>query len=220
MVCGHCLVTLSLTINETLKWLSLLPILRQKSFWWWQCSNRYIICLFAPLSLTLISLMVSVDVKHHVYLKVSPRGSQFHQLRPSASKLAIPLLSLSSYHEHLEHLLAHATEVVINIIDHFYIVLFSTLEQTHCARMWFYMSEYLFIVCFWISTEVVYLQRWRGWCHMKLLPSRRVLCTPYNHAPCHFMQSHIHEVYACLAVTCHLHFWRNDQDLLRATELH
>ena len=32
--------------------------------------------------------------------------------------------------------------------------------------------------------------------------SRRVLCTPYNHAPCHFMQSHIRKVYACLAVTC------------------
>ena len=27
VVCGHCLVTLSLTINETLKWLSSLPIL-------------------------------------------------------------------------------------------------------------------------------------------------------------------------------------------------
>ena len=26
VVCGHCLVTLSLTINETLKWLSSLPI--------------------------------------------------------------------------------------------------------------------------------------------------------------------------------------------------
>ena len=63
----------------------------------------------------------------------------------------------------------------------------------------------------------MYLQRWHGWCHMKLLPSRRVLCTPYNHAPCHFMQSQIHKVYACLAVTCHLHFWQNDQDLLRAT---
>ena len=49
---------------------------------------------------------------------------------------------------------------------------------------------------------MVYLQRWHGWCHMKLLPSRRVLCTPYNHAPCHFMQSHIRKVYACLAVTC------------------
>ena len=29
---------------------------------------------------------------------------------------------------------------------------------------------------FWISTEVVYLQRWHGWCHMKLLPSRRKFC--------------------------------------------
>ena len=37
------------------------------------------------------------------------------------------------------------------------------------------------------------------------------------HAPCHFMQSHIRKVYACLAVTCHLHFWQNDRDLLRAT---
>ena len=43
------------------------------------------------------------------------------------------------------------------------------------------------------------------------------LCTPCNHAPCHFMQSHIRKVYACLAVTCHLHFWQNDRDLLRAT---
>ena len=64
---------------------------------------------------------------------------------------------------------------------------------------------------------MVYLQRWHGWCHMKLLPSRRVLCTPYNHAPCHFMQGHIRKVYACLAVTCHLHFWRNDRGHLRAT---
>ena len=31
------------------------------------------------------------------------------------------------------------------------------------------------------------------------------------------MQSHIRKVYACLAVTCHLHFWQNDRDLLRAT---
>ena len=71
-----------------------------------------------------------------------------------------------------------------------------------------------FIACFLISTEVVYLQRWHGWCHMKLL--RSVLFTPYNHAACHFMQNHIHNVYACLAVTCHLHFWQNDRDLLRA----
>ena len=35
VVCGHSLVvTLSLTIDETLKWLSSLPILMQESFWW------------------------------------------------------------------------------------------------------------------------------------------------------------------------------------------
>ena len=58
--------------TETLKWLSSLPILMQESFWWWQCSNRYIISHFphlhTPFSLSLISLAVSVDVKHHVYL--------------------------------------------------------------------------------------------------------------------------------------------------------
>ena len=64
---------------------------------------------------------------------------------------------------------------------------------------------------------MVYLQRWHGWCHMKLLPSRRVLCTPYNHAPCHYTQSHIRKVHACLVVACHPHFWQNDLDLLRAT---
>ena len=37
-------------------------------------------------------------------------------------------------------------------------------------------------------------------------------CTMSLHA-----ESHIHKVYACLAVTCHLHFWRNDRGLLRAT---
>ena len=74
-----------------------------------------------------------------------------------------------------------------------------------------------FYSAFFFFTEVVYLQSWHGLCHKKLLPSRRVLCTPYNHAPCHFMQSHIHKVYACLAVTCHLRFWQNDRGLLRAT---
>ena len=66
-------MTLSLTINETLKRFSSLPILMQESFWWWQCSYRYIISPLplSPLSRfspSLISLMVSVDVKHLVYL--------------------------------------------------------------------------------------------------------------------------------------------------------
>ena len=73
-------VTLFLRINETVKWLSSLPTLMQESFWWWQCSNRYIIFpLPAPSPLpfpvpypSLIRLMVSVDVKHHVYLLSPP----------------------------------------------------------------------------------------------------------------------------------------------------
>ena len=65
---------LSLTINGTLKSLSPLPILMQESFWWWQCSDRYIISLsphlytpFPPSSPSLISLVVSVDIKHLFY---------------------------------------------------------------------------------------------------------------------------------------------------------
>ena len=72
---------------------------------------------------------------------------------------------------------------------------------------------------FHTQSTVVYLQRWHGWCHMNLLPSWRVLCTLYNHAPYHFMRSHIRKVYACLAVTCHRHFWQSDRGLLRATAL-
>ena len=43
----------------------------------------------------------------------------------------------------------------------------------------------------------------------------------YSIQPCtmshHFMQSHIHKVHVCLAVTCHLHFWQKDRDFLGAT---
>ena len=75
------------------------------------------------------------------------------------------------------------------------------------------------MVRFWISTKVMYLRRWHGLSYIiKLLPCRRVLCTPYNHAPCHFMQSHtLKTVHAYLTVTCHLHLWQNYRDLLRAT---
>ena len=40
---------------------------------------------------------------------------------------------------------------------------------------------------------------------------------PCTRLQCHFIQIHIGRGYACLAVTCHLHFWQNDWDLSRAT---
>ena len=83
----------------------------------------------------------------------------------------------------------------------------------------FHWSDGSFCVFVYPPKWCTSLQRWHGWCHMKLLPSRRVLCTSYNHAPCHFMQSHIPKVHACLAVTWHQRFWQNDRDLLRANEV-
>ena len=38
-----------------------------------------------------------------------------------------------------------------------------------------------------------------------------------TNAEARFNIIHIRKVYACLAVTCHLHLWRNDRGLLRAT---
>ena len=38
-----------------------------------------------------------------------------------------------------------------------------------------------------------------------------------TNAEVRFNKIHIRKVYACLAVTCHLHFWQNDRDFLRAT---
>ena len=66
-------MTLSLTVNETLKWLSLLPILYRSHS---GGDSVYIVYIFFPLTPpftpSLISLMVSVDVKLHVYCYCSP----------------------------------------------------------------------------------------------------------------------------------------------------
>ena len=56
-------------------------------------------------------------------------------------------------------------------------------------------------------------------CHMKLLSSQHKFCCtiqPCTSLQCHFIQSHIGRVHVYLAVTCHLHFWQNDQYLLHA----
>ena len=75
----------------------------------------------------------------------------------------------------------------------------------------------LFMRVLWISTEVMYVQRWYGRCHVKLMPSQSVLCTPYNHAPCHFMQSHLRMVYACYSCNLPPAPLAEWPDLLRAT---
>ena len=96
-----------------------------------------------------------------------------------------------------------------------YIALFSTLEQTHCARLWFYMSDKLFIARFLNihRSGVLTALPWLVPHETAAISARSV----YTIQPCHFMQSHIRKVCVCLAVTCHLHFWQNDWGLSRAT---
>ena len=68
-----------------------------------------------------------------------------------------------------------------------YIALFSALlsrlTALPCGSTWVTS----FIARFWISTEVVYLQRWHGWCHMKLQPSRCKFCV--HHTTMHHVTS-------------------------------
>ena len=91
--------------------------------------------------------------------------------------------------------------------DCFSIALFSALS----SRLTSLACDYTWVISF-LKRVFEYPPKWRAYS-----ASAQVLCTPYNHAPCHFMQSHMRKVYACLAVTCHLRFWQNDQGLLRAT---
>ena len=54
-----------------------------------------------------------------------------------------------------------------------------------------------------------------------MLPSRRVLRTPCNHTRCHVTSckaTYTCRLNACLAVTCHLHFWQNGRNLVHAIE--
>ena len=56
-----------------------------------------------------------------------------------------------------------------------------------------------------------------SWCLMSSDVIWHIRGQVVTNAEARFNKSHIHKVYACLAVTCHLHFWQNDRDVLRAT---
>ena len=40
---------------------------------------------------------------------------------------------------------------------------------------------------------------------------------PCTSLQCHFIWSHVYRMHVCFAITCHLDFWQNDWDILRAT---
>ena len=82
----------------------------------------------------------------------------------------------------------------------------------------------LYTVGWWMCTEVVYLTALFGcytagatWSCCRLGASSAYTIQPCSSLQCHFIWTHIHRVHVCLAITCHLHFWQNDGDLLWTT---
>ena len=80
-----------------------------------------------------------------------------------------------------------------------YIALLSALLNTHCARMWFYMSDSLFIARFLNIHRSGVLKHWHGLCHMKLQPSRRKFSVH------HTTMLHVTSCKANIS-TCRVHF--------------
>ena len=50
------------------------------------------------------------------------------------------------------------------IDDHLYSAILRSLEQTHCARLWFYTSDKLFIARFYVVFFVVFFEYPPKWC--------------------------------------------------------
>ena len=117
VVCGHCFMTLFLTITETLKWLSSLPTLMQESFWWWQCNVRYSLPLPPPpesrsmpvplrrqLGATRVQPVTEPRGSKTYFLsrwvskyKESPKHSKRHSTQPNHNRIS----TFPSYHLHL-----------------------------------------------------------------------------------------------------------------------
>ena len=107
------------------------------------------------------------------------------------------------------------------VVGRFHTALFCAPEQTHwalvaCDRM----SDCNFLLRVWIFTKVVYLQHCFG-CYMAGATwncySLGTFCLHHTQRVTPLHANHMRRVPACLAVTCEVHLWQNDQDCLRAS---
>ena len=110
------------------------------------------------------------------------------------------------------------SSLIVAVVDRFSVALFSTLQQTHCALAscdcrWVtgFLKHVFEYPPKWCTYSAVWLLHGWSCCHLG------AFCVHHTTMSCHFMQSRIRRVLACLAVTCQLHFGQNDQNLLCAT---
>ena len=114
-------------------------------------------------------------------------------------------------------------QCIVWLVVHIYSAVLCLGAESLCSsRMRFRMSDCSFTQRVlnppkWCTHSAVWLLY--GWCHVKLLPPRRTFCVQYatKHQFTVLFRSHIRRVHVCLALACHLHFWGNDLNLLRAT---
>ena len=109
-----------------------------------------------------------------------PQNRVVIQAMPVMGLSASPLArKWSSFHR-----LCHCLATYIVMFDWLmiaYIALFSALLSRLTVLAYGSTWVTSFIARFFkISTEVVYLQHWHGWCHMKLQPSRRQFCVHHT----------------------------------------
>ena len=152
---------------------------------WWVCFC-IMSCAVFVLSVTWLSVL-SVDLQ---------RSSCRWKINTAAS-LAVALwgmcIRIAAAHLNSESYSADAVDCHQAFL--YRAILHSWTDSLHSCHIWFSMSDCHFSVCFeYLPKWCTYSTYWlvHGWCHVKLLLSWHVLCKPYNHAPCHFMQSHIY----------------------------
>ena len=110
--------------------------------------------------------------------------------------------------------------------DHLYSAILRSLEQSYSLSLTWYVNptseDMKPHITYWADSlrSPVFLHEWQAFFIARFLNihrsgvltalawlvphetadiSAQVMCTPYNHASCHFMQSHIRKVYASLA---------------------
>ena len=132
------------------------------------------------------------DLRCLWYLLFQPQYNKLHQtFRKKLASIFWWLLLYSAI------LCSRADTLRPHVILHEWLAFYSTFLNIH-------LSGVLTVMAWQVPHETAAI-------------SVQVLCTPYNHAPCHFMQSHIHKVYVCLDVTATCISALNDRDLLHAT---
>ena len=96
----------------------------------------------------------------------------------------------------------HTNPVAVDCFLHFAILCPQT-DSLHLCPMWFSVSDSLpFMAHFWISTEVVYLQRRLVQHYMA--GATHILRTPFNPAPVYVVSLFQATCVGCMCVTCNL----------------